>query len=134
MALPIQKRCAVLMLQDGTIFNGYGFGYNPQGASGEICFNTSISGYQEVLTDPSYKGQIVVFTAPHIGNTGTNNEDIESKGGRAVGLVTREKPTPPANFRNQLARIAKHCHQSLREGTLNGKYGNGICRSRQTFS
>ena len=102
MGLLLEKKCAVLLLADGTVFKGYGFGYGGP-VAGELCFNTSLSGYQEVLTDPSYKGQLVVFTTPHIGNTGTNGEDIESKTGRATGVITRELPTPPANFRNELA-------------------------------
>ena len=67
----------VLVLENGTFFQGYGFGYEGI-ATGEVCFNTSITGYQEIITDPSYAGQIINFTFPHIGNVGTNNEDNES--------------------------------------------------------
>ncbi|GBR77315.1 carbamoyl phosphate synthase small subunit, partial [Candidatus Termititenax persephonae] len=68
---------AVLLLEDGTLFNGFAFGYAGE-ATGESCFNTSLSGYQEIITDPSYAGQIVAMTAPMIGNYGANNADTES--------------------------------------------------------
>ncbi len=69
-------------------------------AVGEVCFNTAMTGYQEVLTDPSYAAQIVTFTFPHIGNVGANSEDIESKVEGAVGCVVREDVTEPSNFRS----------------------------------
>ena len=69
-------RAAVLVLDDGTCFHGQGLGAFGQGL-GEVCFNTSMTGYQEILTDPSYAGQIITFSFPHIGNVGTNPEDIE---------------------------------------------------------
>src|SRR5438045_7077551 len=71
------KPTALLVLADGTVLEGVGFGAVGQ-AVGEVCFNTAMSGYQEVLTDPSYAGQIITFTFPHIGNVGTNEEDIET--------------------------------------------------------
>jgi carbamoyl-phosphate synthase small subunit len=92
---------AALVLADGTVFFGKGIGKKGQSVAGELCFNTSITGYQEILTDPSYAGQIITFTFPHIGNVGTNGEDIESKTASARGLVTREPITPPSNFRSQ---------------------------------
>lgn len=87
------------MLADGTIFWGRAIGA-PARKSGEVCFNTSITGYQEILTDPSYAGQIIVFTFPHVGNVGTNVEDIETITPAARGLVLREEPTEPSNFRS----------------------------------
>ena len=90
---------AMLLLADGTVFHGAGIGAAGT-VTGEICFNTAMTGYQEVLTDPSYDGQIVVFTFPHIGNVGTNPEDIESKEHGANGLIIREPITPPSNFRS----------------------------------
>lgn len=90
-----------LVLADGHVAWGRGFGAVGH-AVGEVCFNTAMTGYQEVLTDPSYAGQIVTFTFPHIGNVGTNNEDMESHGvPGAVGCVVREDVTEPANFRSQ---------------------------------
>jgi carbamoyl-phosphate synthase small subunit len=89
---------AALVLADGTVFWGSGIGA-PGRAVGEVCFNTSITGYQEILTDPSYAGQIVTFTFPHIGNVGTNPEDIEAATPAARGLVVRERITEPANYR-----------------------------------
>ncbi|MFY7780376.1 MAG: glutamine-hydrolyzing carbamoyl-phosphate synthase small subunit, partial [Tagaea sp.] len=89
---------AALVLADGTIFWGKGIGAAAR-KTGEVCFNTSLTGYQEILTDPSYAGQIVVFTFPHIGNVGTNPEDIETLVPAARGLVLREDPTEPSNFR-----------------------------------
>ena len=68
---------AIVVLSDGTVLEGFGFGATGE-AVGEICFNTSITGYEEILTDPSYAGQIITFTFPHIGNVGTNDEDIET--------------------------------------------------------
>jgi carbamoyl-phosphate synthase small subunit len=89
----------VLVLADGTVIWGRGFG--AVGASiGEVCFNTAMTGYQEVMTDPSYAAQIVTFTFPHIGNVGANAEDIESKVEGAVGCVVREDVTEPSNFRS----------------------------------
>ncbi|MGV7121737.1 glutamine-hydrolyzing carbamoyl-phosphate synthase small subunit [Sphingopyxis sp. 550A] len=89
----------VLVLADGTIL--WGVGYGAAGAAvGEICFNTSMTGYQEILTDPSYAGQVVTFTFPHIGNVGANPEDMERGVHGAVGAITRELPTQPSNFRS----------------------------------
>jgi len=88
-----------LVLADGTVI--WGRGFCAVGASvGEVCFNTSMTGYQEVLTDPSYAAQIVTFTFPHIGNVGANGEDVESKVEGAVGCVVREDVTEPSSFRS----------------------------------
>jgi len=89
----------VLVLADGTVIWGRGFGAAGE-AVGEVCFNTAMTGYQEVMTDPSYAGQIVTFTFPHIGNVGANPEDIESHVEGAVGCVVREDVTAPSNFRS----------------------------------
>ena len=89
---------AALVLADGTVFWGRGLGATGQ-AVGEVCFNTSITGYQEILTDPSYAGQIITFTFPHIGNVGANPEDIETVTPAARGLVIRTPITEPANYR-----------------------------------
>ena len=89
---------AALVLADGTVFWGRGIGATGQ-AVGEVCFNTSITGYQEILTDPSYAGQIITFTFPHIGNVGANAEDVETTTPPARGLVVRERPTEPSNWR-----------------------------------
>jgi carbamoyl-phosphate synthase small subunit len=89
----------VLVLADGTIL--WGIGYGAAGAGvGEICFNTAMTGYQEILTDPSYAGQIITFTFPHIGNVGANPDDMEREKRAAIGCVTRELPTLPSNFRS----------------------------------
>ena len=99
---PAQPKSAtgVLLLADGTALWGHGFG--AVGASvGEVCFNTAMTGYQEVMTDPSYAAQIVTFTFPHIGNTGTNGEDVEGAVDSAVGCVVREAVTPQSNFRSE---------------------------------
>jgi carbamoyl-phosphate synthase small subunit len=89
----------VLVLADGTCIWGKGFGAVGS-AVGEVCFNTAITGYQEVMTDPSYAAQIVTFTFPHIGNVGCNAEDYESAVEGAVGCVVREDVTAPSNFRS----------------------------------
>ena len=89
---------AVLVLADGAVFWGHGAG--AAGVSvGELCFNTSMTGYQEILTDPSYAGQVICFTFPHIGNTGANDEDMETRLPAARGLVLRAEITQAANFR-----------------------------------
>lgn len=90
----------VLVLGDGTVIWGKGFGATGT-AVGEVCFNTAMTGYQEVMTDPSYDSQIVTFTFPHIGNVGANEEDHESRGLGAVGCVVRQEVTPHSNFRAQ---------------------------------
>lgn len=89
---------AILALADGTVFRGYGIGAEGVGV-GEVVFNTSITGYQEILTDPSYCRQIVTLTYPHIGNVGTNGEDEESAGIHASGLIIRDLPLQASNFR-----------------------------------
>jgi carbamoyl-phosphate synthase small subunit len=91
-----------LMLADATFFEGTGFGA-PGSAIGEVCFNTAMTGYQEILSDPSYAGQIVAFTFPHIGIVGTNDEDIETITPVVRGLVVRADAQSPSNYRNLLA-------------------------------
>ena len=95
-----KKATGVLVLSDGAIFYGAGAGIEGE-AVGEVCFNTAMTGYQEILTDPSYAGQIINFTFPHIGNVGTNTEDLETKTPAARGFVLRNAITPPSNFRNE---------------------------------
>ena len=90
---------ACLALADGTVFFGQGFGAVGQ-TTAEICFNTSMSGYQEIMTDPSYAGQIVTFTFPHVGNVGTNPEDDEANQPFASGMVVRWNPTEPSSWRS----------------------------------
>jgi carbamoyl-phosphate synthase small subunit len=89
---------ALLILEDGTIFEGTGYGADGVRV-GEVCFNTSMTGYQEIMTDPSYAGQIITFTFPHIGNTGTNTIDIETTTPAALGMITRLTPTTPSSYR-----------------------------------
>jgi len=91
---------AVLLLQDGRVFHGESFGSQGE-TCGEVVFNTSLTGYQEVLTDPSYKGQIVTMTYPHIGNYGINEEDVESLRPQAEGFVVRECCNHPSNWRRR---------------------------------
>jgi carbamoyl-phosphate synthase small subunit len=89
---------AILALEDGSVFHGQGFGAEAE-ACGEVCFNTSMTGYQEILTDPSYKGQIVTMTYPLIGNYGVNNQDIESWRAHVAGFVIRELSPVISNWR-----------------------------------
>ena len=91
---------ACLVLADGTVFYGRGFGATGQTVA-ELCFNTAMTGYQEIMTDPSYAGQIVTFTFPHIGNTGVNTEDDETAEPVAAGMVVKWDPTEPSNWRSQ---------------------------------
>ncbi|MGE0355803.1 MAG: glutamine-hydrolyzing carbamoyl-phosphate synthase small subunit [Burkholderiales bacterium] len=94
-----QKTPALLVLADGSVFRGTAIGA-PGRTVGEVVFNTAMTGYQEILTDPSYAGQVVTLTYPHIGNTGTNFEDSESRGVFAAGLVIRDLPLLESNWRN----------------------------------
>ena len=89
-------RNAALVLADGTLFWGRGLGAVGT-AVGEVCFNTAVSGYQEIMTDPSYAGQIIAFTFPHIGNVGANREDVEAASPAARGIVLRTPITEPAS-------------------------------------
>ena len=97
-----QNTTGALVLADGSVFWGYGLGATGF-AIGEVCFNTSMTGYQEILSDPSYAGQIITFTFPHIGNVGTNDEDIESTTPAARGLILRHDITSPSSWRNTRA-------------------------------
>jgi carbamoyl-phosphate synthase small subunit len=95
-----QKIPAVLVLADGSVFRGCAIGAEGQ-AAGEVVFNTSMTGYQEILTDPSYAGQIVTLTYPHVGNTGANPEDVESRKVYAAGLIIRDLPLAASSWRRQ---------------------------------
>jgi carbamoyl-phosphate synthase small subunit len=94
-----QKPTACLALADGTIFFGMGFGATGETVA-ELCFNTAMTGYQEIMTDPSYAGQVVTFTFPHIGNTGVNPEDDETADPVAAGMVVKWDPTLASNWRS----------------------------------
>jgi carbamoyl-phosphate synthase small subunit len=98
----VPKATALLVLADGKILEGFGFGASGA-AVGEVCFNTAMTGYEEILTDPSYAGQIVTFTFPHIGNVGTNEEDIETvnlaASAGARGIIVHADITDPSNYR-----------------------------------
>jgi carbamoyl-phosphate synthase small subunit len=112
---------AVLVLADGTVLEGSGFGATGQ-AAGEVCFNTAITGYQEILTDPSYAGQIITFTFPHIGNVGANDEDIETVNLAATpgarGVILHSRITGPSNY-----RARRHLDQWLKARGIIGLAG-----------
>ena len=91
---------AILALEDGSIFKGVSIGADGQ-STGEVVFNTSMTGYQEILTDPSYARQIVTLTYPHIGNVGVNDEDEEAAEIHSAGLVIRDLPLIASNWRSQ---------------------------------
>src|SRR5271166_5387410 len=93
---------AKLALEDGTVYAGRAFG-TPGETAGEVVFNTSMTGYQEILTDPSYKGQIVTMTYPLIGNYGINREDVESRKPHVAGLIVKELPPVYSNWRASLS-------------------------------
>ncbi len=116
-ATPPEGSTAALILSDGSVFWGHGVGATGH-AVGEVCFNTSITGYQEILTDPSYAGQIITFTFPHIGNVGANPEDIETITPAARGCVIRADITTPSNF-----RAVQHLDEWLRGHNLVGVAG-----------
>ena len=102
LSLQGQHPPAILALADGTVFHGQSIGASTRSV-GEVVFNTSLTGYQEILTDPSYTQQMVTLTYPHIGNYGINMEDMESKSIHASGLIIKDLPTPPSNFRSELS-------------------------------
>src|ERR1700759_5405039 len=108
---------AVLVLAAGTVLEGIGFGAGGH-AVGEVCFNTAMTGYQEILTDPSYAGQIITFTFPHIGNVGANAEDVETITPVARGLVLATDITEPQNW-----RAAKGFNDWLVSNNLSGICG-----------
>jgi carbamoyl-phosphate synthase small subunit len=112
---------ALLVLADGTVLEGSGFGATGH-AVGEVCFNTAMTGYQEILTDPSYAGQIITFTFPHIGNVGTNDEDIETVNLAATpgarGVILRSAITNPSNYRSH-----RHLDQWLKARGIIGLAG-----------
>ena len=112
-----ENATAVILFADGTTFFGRGFGAETKSV-GEICFNTAMTGYQETLTDPSYAGQIITFTFPHIGNVGTNEEDIETINPAARGLIVREDVTEPSSW-----RATRHLNEWLKSYNLPGISG-----------
>ena len=107
----------VLVLADGSLFWGRGLGAEGA-ATGELCFNTSMTGYQEITTDPSYAGQIITFTFPHIGNIGINMQDVETKKPSVRGVVLREAITTPSSW-----RAAGHLEDWLERSNLIGISG-----------
>jgi carbamoyl-phosphate synthase small subunit len=116
-----RKPTALLVLADGTVLEGFGLGA-PGQAVGEVCFNTAMTGYEEILTDPSYAGQLITFTFPHIGNVGTNEDDIETVNMAATpgarGVILRTDITQPSNF-----RATRHLDQWLRARGIIGLCG-----------
>ena len=120
-AWPDLKPTALLVLADGTVLEGFGLGAEGQ-AVGEVCFNTAMTGYEEILTDPSYAGQLITFTFPHIGNVGTNEEDIETVNMAATpgarGVILRSAITDPSNY-----RATRHLDQWLKSRGIIGLSG-----------
>ncbi|MGB3865804.1 MAG: glutamine-hydrolyzing carbamoyl-phosphate synthase small subunit [Xanthobacteraceae bacterium] len=120
-AWPDLKPTALLVLADGTVFEGFGLGAEGH-AVGEVCFNTAMTGYEEILTDPSYAGQLVTFTFPHIGNVGANDEDIETVNMAATlgarGAILRAAITEPSNY-----RASRHLDQWLKARGIVGLSG-----------
>ena len=96
-----QIQTGILVLENKKIFKGTGIGYQGE-ATGEVFFNTSLTGYQEIISDPSYAGQIINFTFPHIGNVGTNKEDYESDKIWTKGVIFNSEITSPSNYRSFL--------------------------------
>ena len=120
-AWPEPKATALLVLADGTVLEGFGLGAAGT-AVGEVCFNTAMTGYEEILTDPSYAGQIITFTFPHIGNVGTNEEDLETVNMAATpgarGMILHSSITEPSNY-----RATRHLDQWLRSRSVVGLSG-----------
>ena len=107
----------ILVLEDGSFFKGIGFGYEST-VTGEVCFNTSITGYQEIISDPSYAGQIINFTFPHIGNVGANNEDHESDKIWTRGVILNTQISNPSNY-----RALRHFNNWLKKNKIVGITG-----------
>ena len=107
----------ILVLEDGRYFRGGRFG-STDGAGGEIVFNTSFTGYQEILTDPSYEGQIVILTTAHVGNYGVNPDDVESSRPHTAGLIVRDYHPVPSNWRSR-----QTLDDYLAEAGIPGLYG-----------
>jgi len=107
----------ILVLEDGSFFKGFGFGFEST-TTGEVCFNTSITGYQEIISDPSYAGQIINFTFPHIGNVGTNNDDHESEKIWTRGVIFNSEISNPSNY-----RALKHLDNWLKKNKIVGITG-----------
>src|SRR3569833_2968943 len=120
-AWPDKKPTALLVLADGTVLEGFGLGAEGS-AVGEVCFNTAMTGYEEILTDPSYAGQLITFTFPHIGNVGTNDDDIETVNMAATpgarGVILRTAITDPSNY-----RATKHLDARLKARGIIGLSG-----------
>src|SRR5437763_15293535 len=120
-AWPDHQPTALLVLADGTVLEGFGLGAVGH-AVGEVCFNTAMTGYEEILTDPSYAGQIITFTFPHIGNVGTNEQDIETVNLAATpgarGVILRTAITEPSNY-----RATRHLDQWLKSRGIIGLSG-----------
>ena len=136
------KPTALLVLADGTVLEGFGLGATGT-AVGEVCFNTAMTGYEEILTDPSYAGQIITFTFPHIGNVGTNEEDIETVNMAATpgarGVILHSAITPPSNYRatrslERLAQEPRHHravrHRHPRADRADPRQGHAQCGDR----
>src|SRR5438270_11524792 len=121
LAWPDHKPTALLVLADGSVLQGVGLGAERQ-AVGEVCFNPAMTGYEEILTDPSYAGQLITFTFPHIGNVGTNDEDIETVNMAATpgarGVILRSAITDPSNY-----RASRHLDQWLKARGIIGLSG-----------
>ena len=127
---------ALLVLADGTVFEGFGLGATGH-AVGEVCFNTAMTGYEEILTDPSYAGQIITFTFPHIGNVGTNEEDIETVNmaatpgargdvaGAARTIIDDQRLTETF-----VQFLAEHAHEDVADaaGARSGEHVDGLAR------
>ena len=107
----------ILVLENGSFFKGHGFGFEGT-ATGEVCFNTSITGYQEIISDPSYAGQIINFTFPHIGNVGANNDDHESDKIWTRGVIFNSEISNPSNY-----RALKHLDNWLKKNKIVGITG-----------
>ena len=112
-----QIHTGVLVLENKTIFKGVGIGYQGT-ATGEVCFNTSLTGYQEIISDPSYAGQIINFTFPHIGNVGTNKQDLESDKVWTKGVIFNSEITSPSNYRS-----LRHLNEWLKKNKIVGITG-----------
>tara|TARA_Y100001970_G_scaffold129662_1_gene159851 strand:- start:984 stop:2117 length:1134 start_codon:yes stop_codon:yes gene_type:complete len=113
----LSKKPAVLLLENNQVFHGYAFGKTGT-TSGELCFNTGMVGYQEILTDPSYCGQMVLMTYPHIGNYGVNQDDIESSNIQVAGFIIKDLTIEPSNHRSE-----QSLNQYLKNNNITGIYG-----------
>jgi carbamoyl-phosphate synthase small subunit len=130
-------KAALLVLADGETFEGIVVGYEPEDgvAAGEVVFNTALSGYQEIITDPSYAGQVITFTYPHIGNYGVTADDDEAPAPHCRGVIVRDLARRPSNWRGDAGRVRnRRPRHAARRGARRRRYRRPQPRRRRQYA